>query len=66
MRKLCGNYADMLQFPFPHDYAKIMRKLCEIMRIMQTSKNYADYADPTLLMAAIIMIEKLYNVASGF
>ena len=51
MRKLCGNYADMLQFPFPHDYAKIMRNYAKIMRIMRTSKNYADYADPTLLMA---------------
>ena len=36
MHALCKNYAN---------YAKIMQ-------IMQVSENYADYASPTLLMAA--------------
>jgi len=55
MRKLCENYAEIMRplcgHVAPDDYAKIMRNYAKIMRIMRTSKNYADYADPTLLMA---------------
>ena len=54
MRKLCGNYAEIMRplcgHVAPHDYAKIMRNYAKIMQIMRTPKNYADYADPTLLM----------------